>query len=842
MFHMMKKIFIILLTAYSFNSTNAQKSSTEIYQQLKKLNILGSVLYIAAHPDDENNSLLPYLAKEKMYRTAYLSLTRGDGGQNLIGSEQGIELGLIRTQELLAARKIDGAEQYFTCAYEFGFSKSAKESLTIWNKEKVLSDIVWIIRNYQPDIIIKRFPPDARAGHGHHAASAILADEAFQAAADPNRFPEQLKDGKVKVWQAKKIFWNTYNFGSSNTTSITQLKFDIGVYNSLLGMSYGEVGGIARSMHKSQGEGRPQRKGSIIEYFATKDSSSSDLMDGINTDWTRIKGGDSIQIVLNKILQQFNFEKPQQSVKSLIQLYKILQSLPEKTNWVNLKIAALQQLIMDCNGLYAEVVTDNEYAIQGEKININFFINNRLGSDVIIDNIDLQDEQGVIIDTSLTMKLLPNQNVSFAKQFEITNLKKISQPYWLEAPMNDGIFNITNPALIGLAENPEAYTASFRISIDNVSFVVKKPLKYKLVDPVRGELFQPVVVTAPFIVSLSPANMLVNIKPDIHFNKNLIVRFQCKSLVNISNTKAKIQLKQGEQIVFEMDTLLSLPSGKTFIMDFPLQKNYQNNADKNLSASIGIQKGVKMFFYNQNLRKIIYDHIPNINYFNQETVRVISDEIKIVPNKKVGYILGAGDKVPEALQQLGCSVTFLNQKDVTPEILKSFDAIVTGIRAYNMNEWLTNKNDVLNNFVKNGGNLIIQYLKSNMAGNSKIIAGPYNFSVNAQSRVTEEDAVVNFLLPNHSVFNFPNKITTQDFEGWVQERSTYQAEKMDNHFEALISMNDTGEKESNGSFITAKYGKGNVTYVSLVMFRQLPAGIAGAYKLMANLIAQPKNK
>jgi hypothetical protein len=277
-------------------------------------------------------------------------------------------------------------------------------------------------------------------------------------------------------------------------------------------------------------------------------------------------------------------------------------------------------------------------------------------------------------------------------------------------------------------------------------------------------------------------------------------------------------------------------------MDFSLQKIYLNNADKNLSVSIGIPQGEKESFYNQNLRKIAYDHIPNINYFTEETIHILSDEIKIVPNKKVGYIIGAGDKVPEALQQLGCSVTYLNEKDITLEILQSFDAIVTGIRAYNMNEWLTNKNDVLNNFVEKGGNLIIQYLKSNIVGNNKINAGPYSFSVNAQSRVTEENAVVNFLLPNHSIFNFPNKITTKDFEGWVQERSTYQAEKMDNRFESLIAMNDTGEKESNGSLITAKYGKGNITYVSLVMFRQLPAGIAGAYKLMANLIAQPKNK
>ena len=820
----------------------AQKSSTEIYQQLKKLNVLGSVLYIAAHPDDENNSLLPYLAKEKMYRTAYLSLTRGDGGQNLIGSEQGIELGLIRTQELLAARKIDGAEQYFTSAYEFGFSKNAKESLTIWNKEKVLSDLVWMIRNYQPDIIIKRFPPDARAGHGHHAASAILADEAFQAAADPNRFPEQLKDGKVKVWQTKKIFWNTYNFGSSNTTSNTQLKFDIGVYNSLLGMSYGEVGGIARSMHKSQGEGRPQRKGSITEYFATKDSSSADLMNGITTDWTRIKGGDSIQTLLNKILQQYNFEKPQMSVTDLIRLYKTLQNIPDQNNWVKLKMAALQQLIMDCIGLYTEAVTDNEYAIQGEKFTANFFINNRLGNNVRVDNIQLQDEQGPIIDTNLSMKLSPNQNVSFAKQFQIDNQKKISQPYWLESPMNNGMFTINNPSLIGFAENSEAYTASFYVTIEGVSFVVKKLLQYKYVDPVKGELFQPVVVAPPFIVSLSPANILVNTKPDNRFTKNKIIQLQCRSLINSINTKAKIQVKQGKQIVFDMDTLLSFSAGKTFMMDFSLQKIYLNNADKNLSVSIGIPQGEKESFYNQNLRKIAYDHIPNINYFTEETIHILSDEIKIVPNKKVGYIIGAGDKVPEALQQLGCSITYLNEKDITLEILQSFDAIVTGIRAYNMNEWLTNKNDVLNNFVEKGGNLIIQYLKSNVVGNSKIIAGPYNFSVNAQIRVTEENAVVNFLLPNHSIFNFPNKITTKDFEGWVQERSTYQAEKMDNRFESLIAMNDTGEKESNGSLITAKYGKGNITYVSLVMFRQLPAGIAGAYKLMANLIAQPKNK
>ncbi|MBP9098339.1 MAG: PIG-L family deacetylase, partial [Ferruginibacter sp.] len=284
-------VCFLLLFMHGFSQTPATYNSAEILVNLKKLHVLGSVLYIAAHPDDENNSLLPYLAKEKLYRTAYLSLTRGDGGQNLIGDEQGVDLGLIRTQELIAARRIDGAEQYFTRAYEFGYSKSADETLAIWDKEKILSDVVWLIRQYQPDIIIKRFPPDNRAGHGHHAASAIIADEAFIAAADPKRFPEQLITG-VKPWQAKRILWNTYNFGSNNTTGDDQLKIDIGGFNPVIGKSYGEIGAEARAMHKSQGEGRPRRRGQLIEYFSGTggDTPVYSLMDGIDTTWARITG------------------------------------------------------------------------------------------------------------------------------------------------------------------------------------------------------------------------------------------------------------------------------------------------------------------------------------------------------------------------------------------------------------------------------------------------------------------------------------------------------------------------------------------------------------------------
>ncbi|MFN5361178.1 MAG: PIG-L family deacetylase, partial [Bacteroidota bacterium] len=298
---------------------------------MKKLKVLASVLYIAAHPDDENNTFLPYLAKEKLYRTAYLSLTRGDGGQNLIGPEQGIELGLIRTQELLAARRQDGAEQYFTRAYEFGYSKSAAEALRIWDKEKILADVVWIIRRYQPDIIINRFPGDARAGHGHHAASGILGAEAYTAAADPTRFPEQFAYG-VKPWQAKRILWNSFNFGGNmNTTSPDQFSFDISQFNASLGKSYGEIGAEARSMHKSQGEGRPRRRGPFQEYFSTigGEAPVNDLMDGINTSWSRLEGGKAIEEKINRIITQYNFEQPEASVPALVQLYAAVQKIPE---------------------------------------------------------------------------------------------------------------------------------------------------------------------------------------------------------------------------------------------------------------------------------------------------------------------------------------------------------------------------------------------------------------------------------------------------------------------------------------------------------------------------------
>ncbi len=823
---MMKRTFLIsLLTIFLF-STYSQlppSSSAEIFMKIKKLNVLGSVLYIAAHPDDENNGLLPWFALEKQYRTAYLSLTRGDGGQNLLGSEQGVELGMIRTQELLAARRIDGSEQYFSRAFEFGFCKNAQEALKIWGKDKMLSDVVWIIRKYQPDIIITRFPGDARAGHGHHAASSLLANEAFTAAADPTKFPEQLKLG-VTPWHAKRILWNTFNFGTSNTTSEDQFKVDVGGYNSVIGKSYGEIGGEARSMHKSQGEGRPRRRGESIEYFKTTggDAPVGDLMDGIDISWKRIPGSEAIQKKINTVIGGFNFEKPSLSVPALVELYKAIKALPEG-NWRVKKLQEVQDIIEACCGLFSEATTTQRTIAQRDNLKVSLFLNNRSAENIILQHINIERW-----DSAVNIPLNTNKNTSVIHTIAVANNKKISQPYWLEYPLDGGSFDVREQNLIGQSENAPAYIVVYSVSIDGELFTIKRPVQYKVVDPAKGEVYQPIAILPKMELNYTKDNYIsINgapVKADVHFKSNVkdSVLYIVKQQYTDNWTYSDKVIKYG--------TFNNTENNWNGLFT-PHNKTSNTTEVASLSANNGL--------YDSYTKTIAYDHIPTITYFPKAKANLVNVDCKMV-GKKIGYINGAGDKIPDALLSMGYEVKFLTEADVNETNLKQFDAIITGIRAYNLFEWLTNKNDILMDYVKNGGNLIVQYSKSNQTdvGNKNIKMGPYPFAINRLTRVTEEDAPVHFSLPSNVLLNVPNKITDKDFEGWTQERSTYEAEQIDAHYECPLSMKDSGEKEeTKGSLLTTQYGKGRFTYVSLVLFRQLPAGVPGAYRLMANLIA-----
>lgn len=826
----MKHLFIFLFSIVLLVTAQAQQPTTntsaDIYLQLKKLKVLGSVLYIAAHPDDENNTLLPYLAKEKLYRTAYLSLTRGEGGQNLIGSEQGVELGLIRTQELLAARKIDGCEQYFTRAYEFGYSKTSKETLNIWDSAKVLSDIVWVIRKFQPDVIITRFPPDSRAGHGHHASSAILANIAFYVAADSTKFTEQFKFG-VKPHKAKRIVWNTFNFGGNNTTNENQLKIDIGGFNSLLGKSYGEIGAEARAMHKSQGEGRPRRRGPLFEYFShtAGDSASKDLMESIDISWNKIPNSYKVDGIIDMIIKQFNFEKPEASVPMLVQLYNSMQALPA-SQWRNKKMQEVQSIIEACSGLFVETTTQQEYVVQGDSLKATFFLNNRKGVNAALKRITMEG-----IDTALSNSLQANANFSFNKTFYVAENKSLTQPYWLQEPQQKGMFVVNNQQLIGNAETRPAYEINFTVNIEGVNFTIPKSVQYKYVDPVRGELYQPLQVLPVATVEVDNEEKMV---------KEKLAETRIRITSNKNNIEIRprigINIDGGYNYNYEsIDTIARFNNYKK-IFDLTHQLRY-NEKFYEIAGLVNQEKNNVVRF---SLHQIKYDHIPTITYFTTAKINTHQLKVKTVGNK-VAYIVGAGDKVPQALEQLGYEVDVLTEKDITADNLKQYQAVITGIRAYNVVDWLSTKNEVINEYIKNGGNFIIQYLRSTVVNGKPLQIGPYSFTVSAQSRITEEDAKVDFIVPNHSVLTTPNAITANDFSGWVQERSTYQIDKADSNFVFPLSMHDSNEKPSNGSLAIAKYGKGNIVYCGLTMFRQLPAGVAGAYRLMANLIGLPQN-
>lgn len=782
---MKKIVFLFLVIAFINTALYAQQNAASLYAGIKKLGVMGSVLYIAAHPDDENNSFLPYLTKEKNYRTAYLSLTRGDGGQNLIGKEQGVELGLIRTQELLAARRMDGAEQYFSTAYEFGFSKSADEALTIWDHQKVLSDVVWIIRQFQPDIIITRFPGDARAGHGHHAASSIIANEAYLAAADPTKFPEQLKKG-VTVWKAKRILWNTFNFGSINTTSNNQFKIEVGGYNVIEGKSYGEIGAEARTMHKSQGEGRSRRRGVSYEFFETTGGEApvNDLMDGIDISWSRLGAG-SIQTDVNNMVKQFQIDQPAAIVPSLVALYTNVKALPHSV-WRNYQLQQIQSLIKEAAGVFIEANTQKPQVIPGENVGLQVFINQRSSVKTQLVKLMLPSKDSLIQKT-----LGNNQNTIIDYTFKVDACTPISQPYWLVQPKTEGMFIVNDYAFIGKAENDPAFTITAQLNIEGVDFYFPQAVQYKFTDPTKGDVYQPLAVI--------PAR-------ETKYNKEIYLMR--------SNKPIEITYQQIDH------------QGAT------VQKSiWINNANASLPTNA-----------NDIFRKTIqYDHIPTINYFTRANTKIVPININ-TKKATVGYIDGAGDKLPEALIELGYQVVVLKESDINQQTLAGLDAIVVGIRAYNMYEWISQKNDVINDYIQQGGNYIVQYLKSNQVGINKVKVGPYAFSVNGSRRVTQENVPVDFVLPNHPVLNTPNKISAVDFDNWVQERSTYQAENIDPHFEMPLSMHDANEPASNGSLLIAPFGKGNMVYASITLFRQLPSGNPGAYKLLANLVELPKHQ
>ena len=830
--HILALSALLLLTQTNVAQNPKKSNSVEIYNQIEKLNFLGSALYIAAHPDDENTRLISFLSNDIKARTGYLSLTRGDGGQNLIGTQLRELLGVIRTQELIEARKIDGGEQFFSRANDFGYSKNPTETLEIWDKEKVLADVIWAIRKFQPDVIVNRFDHrSAGTTHGHHTASAMLSVESFKLANNPVIFPEQLQ--YVKPWQAKRQFFNTSwwfygtieKFNAADKTNLISLK--TGVYYADLGKSNQEIAALSRSRHQSQGFGSTGARGEETEYleFINGDplTGKKSLFDGIDTSWNRVKGGKNIGIVLTKIAAEFNHNDPSKSIPDLAKAYLMIQGLDDE-HWKPLKSAEIKEIIAQCSGLFLEAVAQNQEATPGSILKVKLEAINRSAVVIQLSSV-ITLPQGK--ETVQNLNLKTNNTNTINLDLQLPESLNYTQPYYLKDKGTVGMYTVNDQENIGLPDIIRDVKVIFNIKVNGIEIPYERTVIYKYNDDVKGEVYN--------YLDIVPAVTSSIIEKVLLFKDTKSKAVAVKIKAGKDDVKGNIQLELPKNwtvspqfIPFEI-----AKKGTEQIVSFEVTP--PSKADEAVAKSVAIIEDNR---FDKEQIFINYEHITKQQVLQLAEAKVIKTDIK-TNGERIAYIMGAGDEVPASLTQLGYAVTLLIPAEITTQKLQYFDVVITGVRAYNTLSELAFKQDILFDFVKSGKTMIVQYNTAGDLVTDKIAPYPLKLS---RDRVTEENAEVRFLAPNHPVLNYPNKITSKDFEGWKQEQGLYYPNVYDKAFTAIISSNDKGESPKNGALLIASYGKGHYVYTGLSFFRELPEGAVGAYKLLSNIISLQSNE
>jgi len=793
---------------------------------LGKLATTGSALYVAAHPDDENTGFLAYLANGRLVRAGYLSLTRGDGGQNLIGSEKGDPLGVIRTEELLAARRIDGAEQFFTRAVDFGYSKNPEESLRLWGKDKILADVVWVIRTFHPDVIVTRFPDNGDGGHGHHTASALLAEEAFRAAADPARFPEQLAYPGVTVWQARRLFWNSWKPAPSPANKTITL--DLGAYNPLLGKSYTELAADSRSMHKSQGFGVAEKRGSVPNAFEllAGDPPDTDLFDGIDLTWKRVPGANALSVAIDEATHSYRPENPSATMPALLraasEVAKLRTSL-RGTEWSNLldhKQHEVQQLIRSAAGLWLEAIATQPSAVPGGTADVTLTAVERSSVPISITSIRWPSTAA---NPGAITTLEENKPYSVAQKIEIPTTAATTQPYWLAHPAVGATYSF-DQALTGKPESDPALTVTVSLKVDGQPIDYDLPVVFRSTDRVRGEEYKPFAILPVVTIKLEQR---VDLFPDLQprvigglVNSNGAAVSGALGLVlpagwRSEPTTLPVTLKASEEQRFSFRVVPGSSAGSGAV-----RAEFQPAGGARLSQSIV---------------RIDYPHIRSQILLPPAEAKLVRVDVR-KRGSRAGYVMGSGDEVPEALRQMGYSVTLLSDSDLAAGDLSRFDSIVVGVRAYNMRDALKKNQARLMKYVENGGRLVVQY---NTADDTLAPdLGPYPLKL-SRDRVTAEEAPVTFVDAKNPLITTPNQLSAADFDGWVQERGLYFPTEWDSRYVPVFSSHDPGEKELTGGTLIARYGKGTYIYTAYDWFRELPAGVPGAYRIFANIVSSP---
>jgi LmbE family N-acetylglucosaminyl deacetylase len=845
----------------------AQRSfsgAAEIEQSLHKLNELGTILHIAAHPDDERTAVLAYFARGRHMRAAYLSLTRGEGGQNLIGSEQGAQLGIIRTQELLAARQVDGAEQFFTRAIDFGFTRTAEETLQKWGHDRILSDVVWVIRRYRPDVILLGFSGTSRDGHGQHQTSAIIGKEAFTAAADPKMFPEQLKF--VTVWQAKRLV-QAAGFGGFGLAvggrggrggsdpvppgmvppvaeNETGPDADTGAFNPILGYSYEELAVLSRSMHHSQGTGAMRRPGAGRSTFVIIGGAPAtrDLFDGIDTTWNRLPGGSAVKALLDEAIRHYEPEHPEKAIPWLVKARAPMATIADPL--AKVKLTELDETIALCAGLFVEAQARQFAVAPGETLNMTASVLNRSTARVTLEGARVEgiwNEDGQAKPAALDY----NQRAEVPFTLVVPAGQAYTQPYWLVQPSTADFYRIDDQMLIGLPDTPPAAQVRVRLTVDGVGIELVRPVQHRYADRAHGERVRPLVVVPAVAVNLS--------EPVALFPDTTARQVQVSVQASVANAQGDLRLEApaGWKAEPESRSFQIAVPGEQRVVTFEVTPPVGET-----TASLRAVAKVNGRDIASGIQTIAYPHFPPQTLFPPSDIKLVRANIKVTA-KKIGYIMGAGDEMPDALRQLGLDVTLIGQSDLEQGDLSRFDAIVAGVRAYNVRADIRANQQRLLDYVKNGGTYIVQYQTGDspdptaprgqppnpfLQGQGAPVTtnlGPYPFAVPGGNkyRVTVEEAPLKFPNQDCPLLQYPNHINPKDFEGWVQERGLYFAAQWDAHYQTVLSSQDPGEQPLEGGEIWTRYGKGVYIFSAYSWFRQLPAGVPGAYRLFANLLS-----
>ena len=829
----MQKVLIRSLVIFllSFQTINAQQphkpNSVEIYNEIQKLNFLGSVLYIAAHPDDENTRLISYFSNETKARTAYLSLTRGDGGQNLIGPQLRELLGVIRTQELIEARKIDGGEQFFSRANDFGFSKNPEETLEIWDKEKVLADIVWAIRKFQPDVIINRFDHRTSGNtHGHHSASAILSVESFEKANDPTVFPEQLK--LVKPWQTKRQFFNPSwwfygsqeKFDAANKSNFISMQ--TGVYYASTGKSNQEIAALSRSCHQSQGFGSTGSRGEETEYLelikGDLPKNKENIFEGIDTSWNRVKGGKPIGELIKKITTEFDFANPSASIPDLAKAYSMIQALDDN-HWKSIKSEEIKNAVAACAGLYLEAVAQNQEATSGSLLKLKIEAINRSSIEMQLTSLTTLPDQK---STSQNLVLKKNVLQKLTLDLQLPSSIEYTQPYWLKEKGTEGIYAVADQKNIGIPDIIREVKVVFNVSIAGIEIPMERTVVYKYNDDVKGEVYNYLdIVPEVTTCILDKVSLFTTAK-----KKYIAVKIKAGK----DNVKGDLQLELPKNWIVSPKIIPFNLDKKGIEQTVYFEVTPPSLQEEAVAKSVAIIDGKR---YDKEQIIIDFDHITKQQVLKFSESKFIRLDLQ-TNNERIAYIMGAGDEVPNSLTQMGYKVTLLNPEEISPEKLANFDVVMTGVRAYNTLNALANKQNILFDFVKGGKTMLVQYNTQGDLVTENIAPFPLKIS---RDRVTEENAEVRFLAPNHPILSYPNAITPKDFQGWKQEQGLYYPNDFDKAFTPILSSNDKGETPKNGALLIAPYGKGHYIYTGLSFFRELPEGVSGAYKILANMIS-----